>query len=253
MNLDAFWQANRRFLIGVAIGLVSFLILGSILVSGPKKAAASSRRSIMTATRTLRGKHVSSQDVARARTRLEALKKQGRKLAELALPIATDGFVIPEGQSPSKHYIEFTGARRQELISAGLLRDMEIDESLGLPAVSPSQPQIIAKVLHGFFVVDQMMRLAIDYGAESVDDIAISTRSSRPGTLRASLLDITTVELEVSIQEERLRPLLQKVVAHDPPLGLVRMEVLPVDKKGSRSILFEFGVGSIPETQGEEE
>ncbi|MBO46161.1 MAG: hypothetical protein CMJ96_04610 [Planctomycetes bacterium] len=253
MNLDAFWQANRRFLIGIVIGLVSFFVLGSIFVSGSKKAAASSRRNIMSATRTLKGKHVSSQDVARARTRLEELSEQSRRLAGKALPEIPLEFLPKEGQSPSKHYIEFTGQRRQELISAALLQDIQIDESMGLPAVSPGQPQIINKVLQGFFVVDQVMRLAIDYGAQSVDDISISTRSSRKGNVRASALDITSVGMEVRLDEERLLPCLRTLVAHDPPLGLVRLEVLPLDKKGTRGLLLEFGVGVLSAEEEDEE
>ncbi len=253
MNLDAFWQTHRRFLTGIAIGLVVFIILRMILGSTWKGDLGAAQRKIISARRSLSGQHVNRSEVTRARNLLVNLAEQSTLLANACLPPLPDEFKPQAGQSPSKHYIQFTGLRRNELIGQASLRNMKLDESLGLPAVSPTQELIIEKVMRGFWVVDEMVQLAINWGAVEVDDIRINTRSSNRGKSALASVEVTEVNLEVVFSEDLLNTFLQAVVNHKPNLGLAGMEVLPLDKKGLRHVTLKFAAGALPEINEEDQ
>lgn len=253
MNLDALWQTHRRFLIGVAIGLVVFFILRMISGATWKGDLSSAQRKTITARRALSGQHVNVSEVTRARNLLVGLVEQSKSLAAQCLPPLPPEFQPAVGQSPSKHYIQFTGRRRSELISQASLRNMQLDESLGLPAVSPTQPPIIERVMRGLWVVDQMVQLAIGWDATEVDDIRINTRVRSRGKSGMAAVEVTEVALEVVMEQELLNRFLKSVVSHQPNLGLAAFEVLPLDKKGLRHVTFKFAAGALPQSNQDEE
>ena len=248
MTFDAFWQTHRRFITGVTIGFVVFLILRAVMSGGWKGDLNSAKVRIRSATRDLNGPHVQSSEVTRAQNALAQMQAESQVLAERCLAPWPEAYRPGVGQSASKHYIEFTGRRRQELLNAASLHGVLIDDSLGLPVVSPTQPQILEKVLRGFWIVDQVVQLATTFRSEEVDDIRISTRGSRAQS-KSSLtaLDSTAVELAVVLDESLVTPFLRDVVRHDPPLGILQVEVLPLDKNGLRRILFGFGAATLPQ------
>ena len=49
MNFDAFWQTHRRFLIGIVVGLLAFLIVEGILGSTARSDLTSAERRIRVA------------------------------------------------------------------------------------------------------------------------------------------------------------------------------------------------------------
>jgi hypothetical protein len=160
--------------------------------------------------------------------------------------------------SPTQHYIELTGSLRTELIGWALRRDVEIDENLGLPAQSPTQPQKIARVLRGLDVVERVCRLAVQTGAVAVEDIDIASRiPTTRGRNSAPLLDLTPVTLEVVFTDQSPRAFMDAVIdAADGlgPLGLIRWELMPEDaRRKQRRVVLEFAAGALPSAAAEEE
>ena len=256
MNLDAFWQTHRRFLTGTAIGLVVFLIAKAIIGSTVRSELDGAERRIRAYTTSLRTPSYGAGEVSRLESRLRDVQERISALAVQTLPPLPEEYRPRAGQSPSQHYIEWTGQRRQELISSALLQDVSVDESLGLPPVSPTQPQVIERVLRGFFVVDEVIHLAISVGAREVDDMEIATRASarRGARRRDGPVEVTLVTMEVVLEDARVAPFVQALAHHDPPLGLTRVEILPFDaKRKQRSVLLEFGAGAVPRSVETEE
>ncbi len=249
MNFDAFWQANRRFLTGVAVGVLVFLVGRAIIGKTAGAKLASYERAIRTSSRDLGDFHVPSNQVNLAETTLEELQARAQELAGLALqPAASDprfaDFRPAPGQSPSRHYIEFTGRRRQELVGMALLNDVDLDESLGLPAESPTQPQAIEKALQGFYIVDQVVRTAVDFGASRIEDIRIELRRKKR---KDQVLELAPVSIDVLLEEPRLDGFLSAVLSPEQALGFVGLEVLPLDKKNQlRRVILRFEAAALP-------
>jgi hypothetical protein len=180
---------------------------------------------------------------------LATLRERAAAFAALALPPLREPFRLPAGKAAAQHYIEVTGELRQELVAWALRNDCEVDASLGLPAVSPTQAPQVERVLHGLDVVERVVRLAVEHGARAVERITIAEAQRRSGG-RAALLDLAPVQLEVVFvgrsPEPFLRALLDETTA-GRPLGLAGLEVAAlIPRRQERRVLLDFAVGSLP-------
>ena len=249
MNFDAFWQKHRRFLMGIAGAMLAFLIVEGILGSTARSDLRSAERRIRAARGSLGKRAYDSGAESEVKNRLGALDARKTALAADTLPPWRDEFRPETGQSHSQYYIERTGRLRQDLVPWVLRNNIDIDESLGMPPVSPTEAQKIERVLRGLDVVDRVARLAVDSGARSIEDIEISLRaSSRRIARRKSPLDLTPVTMTVFLPEGRAFPFLSQLVSADPPLGLVMVDMGKVDaRKRHRGVVLEFNVGELPQ------
>lgn len=254
MNFDAFWQTHRRFILGMAGGLVVFFILLAITGGGAKDRLSKARTSISRASRQMQSNQLyAANQVSELKERLTMLQERNQLLADRNLPAFRKRFQVPLGIPPAQHYISLTGEMRDELIGWALRRNCEVDDSLGLPPVSPSQPQQIDRVLRGLDVVDRVVHLAVDFGASEVDKIRIAQKRSRRSGRNVSPLDITPITLEVTFTRTSIAPFLNALLAEQQegrPLGLMGLEVLPRnEKRMEQKLLLEFGVGALPAPQ----
>ncbi|MDA0666778.1 MAG: hypothetical protein O3A95_00270 [Planctomycetota bacterium] len=251
MNFDAFWQTHRRFILGMAGGVVGFFILLALTASGSQDDFKRSSSSIGSTRRKMNASDMyGASSVATLEGRLTSLKERNAELGRMSLPVFRERFQIPTGTPAGQHYISLTGELREDLIGWALRRNCEVDDSLGLPPVSPSQPQQIERILHGLDVVDRVVRLAVENGASEVEKILISQKSRRKGGRNASPLDVTPVTLEIVFQRVSATPFLRQLATEQEggnPLGLTGLEVLPRNaKRMEQRIILEFGVGVMP-------
>ncbi|MFT7517398.1 MAG: hypothetical protein ACI84O_001190 [Myxococcota bacterium] len=252
MNIDAFWQANRKFILGFAGGLVVFFILLS-LVAGPaadRFKAASASVSRMKRTGSNSAQYSVSQ-VSDLEQRLEQLDADIETLKSGALPPFRKRFQVPNGVAPAQHYIALTGELRDELIGWALRHNCQVDESLGLPTVSPSQPLAIEQHLRALDVIDRTVRLAIATGANEVDKIRISKQKHMRVGRNVSPLLITALSLELTFERVSVTPFLRQLMLaqhQGNSLGIVSLEVLPPNqKKGEQRVVIEFEIGILPQ------
>lgn len=255
MSLDTIWQLHKRFITGVAIGLVVFLIGLAVIGSTAGKDLAARKSAIGKHKRSLTTAVYSRSQLNQLTTRRNEMNTRIEELAAAALPPLREDYDLTGKASATQHYIELTGQLRSELIGWALRRNVEIDENLGLPPQSPTQPQKIARVLRGLDVVERVCRLAVQTGAVSVEGIDIASRipraNRRPST--APMLDLTPVTMEVVFSDQSPRAFLDAVVrAADGlgPLGLVRWELMPEDtRRKQRRVVLEFAAGALPQEE----
>jgi hypothetical protein len=251
MNLDALWQRNRRFVLGFAGGVLGFFLLLWMLTSSAAGRAAAADRALSRSTLDLRDEMYGEAQEREAEERLAAARALNADLGARALPLWRNEFRIPPGKAPAQHYIERTGELRQDLIAWALRNDCEVDETLGLPPVSPTQQQAVERVLRGLDVAERVVRLAVEYGARSVEKMTIAERSLRAGAARGAVLDLTPVELEVVFEGNSPAPFLRALLAEGEqgrPIGLAGIEVAPPNpRKRERRVLLEFAVGVLPQ------
>ncbi len=256
MNLDAFWQTHRRFLIAVGCGFLVFLIARLLIGATVGADITSAEAAIRRSNATLRRGGFGQPQVAQLRGQVEELRERARELAARSLPPWREEFRPPAGQQARPFYIAFTGSRRSELVGYALRNGLEVDERLGLPTISPDDTPTLEKALRGFDLVDRLVRLAVELDLRALEDIEILVRSGRRARAReGDLLDLTPVTLEVTLDEDRIDPLLDRLATADPPFGLAAFQLLPPDRRRKeRTLQLEFQVGRIPPALlGEEE
>lgn len=256
MNFDAFWQTHRRFILGYAGGVLGFFLVLFVLTSGARDKRDEAERSLRRTQRELQGDRYAASQVGELEQRLAELEQRNATLGSRALPPVRERFALPPTVPPSQHYIETTGALRQELVAWALRNDCEVDDSLGLPAVSPTQAQQIARVLRGLDVVERVVRLAVENGASAVEKISIGSRTSRGRGRNQPVLDVTQVTLEVVFERQTATPFLRALLEQEEagtPTGLVALEVEPLKpRRLERRVMLEFGAGVLPEPVDEE-
>jgi len=171
-----------------------------------------------------------------------------------------DRFVVPEGGSHAQHYIQETGRLRSELRSWALRQDCDVEEGLGLPNVSPTQPAMIARVLRGLDVVERVVTIAVLSGAQSVESISIGSRARRSKSRKGgSILDTVPVSLEVVFEPGLATGFMRAILAEDTdsangPLGLVGLEVQEIrSKRKERRVILNFAAGELPREQEDEQ
>jgi len=250
MNFDAFWQTHRRFILGFAGGVVLFFILLAITGGGAKERFNDESTKVSRTRRELSANALyTSSQVATLEQQLREVQDRVALLADGALPAFRERFQVPPGVSPAQHYISLSGEMRDELVGWALRRNCEIDDSLGLPPVSPTESQQIERVLRGLDVVERVVRLAVDHGAVEVDKIRIANKRQRRGR-NSSPLDITPVTLEIVFRLTSPAPFLRALLAEQDagrPTGLQILEMsAPDGRRQERRVLLEFGVGALP-------
>ncbi|HIA38095.1 MAG TPA: hypothetical protein EYN86_01065 [Planctomycetes bacterium] len=256
MNIDVFWQANRKFIIGLFGGMIAFFIALSIVAGPATDRFAAAERSV---NKTKRSNSSTSQysvsQVRELEQTLAQLDADVDALTTAALPPFRKRFQIPMGVAAASHYIALTGELRDELIGWALRHNVHVDESLGLPSVSPSQPLAIEQHLRALDVIDRVVHLAIDNGASEIDKIRISQQRRVRSGRRSSPLLITPLSLEITFQRVSVTPFLRTIMLEQQKgnsLGVVSLEVLPPNqKKGEQRIVIEFEIGVFPQATQE--
>jgi len=255
VNLDALWQRNRKFILGVLGAVLGFFILLWLLTSGPVGRQDAAGRSLAKAMGDLRSPMFGDAQEREAQARLETLRARNADFAAKALPPVRAEYRLPAGKAPAQYYIELTGGLRQDLVSWALRNNCEVDGSLGLPPVSPTQAPQVERVLRGLDVVERVVRLAVASGAIRVEKIAIAERGRRSTGGRPAQLDLTPVQLEVVFEGRSPTPFLRAMFAESTagrPLGLSGLEVAaPNPRKRERRLLLEFAVGVLPAAPAE--
>ncbi|MDP6962574.1 MAG: hypothetical protein QGF46_00230 [Planctomycetota bacterium] len=256
MNIDAFWQSNRKFIIGFAGGTIAFFILLS-LIAGPAtdrfKSASGSISGLK--RRSSSSSQYSANQVRTLDEGLQQLDQDIASLEESALPPYRERFRVPRGVAPAQHYLALTGELRDELIGWALRHNCQVDESLGLPSVSPSQPLAIEQHLRALDVIDRAVRLAIASGASEVDKIRISQQKRMRSGRNMSPLLITPVSLEITFERVSVTPFLREIMREHNQgnsSGIVSLEVLPPNqKKGEQRLVLGFEIGIMPQDEAE--
>lgn len=256
MNIDAFWQANKKYILSVLGAVVAFFILRS-LIAGPSEdrfdsATRSISRSKLTAGRNAT---YSASQVRELQAQLAALEANIAVLETNSLPPFRERFQVPSGVAPAQHYLALTGELRDELIGWALRNNCQVDESLGLATVSPNQPLAIEQNLRSLDVIDRAVRLAIDSGASEVDKIRISQQKRKRNGRNVSPLLVTPVSMEITFQRVSVTPFLRSLLHEQRkgnPLGIVALEVLPPNSKSvEQRVVVEFEIGILPQVEEE--
>ncbi len=175
MDLNEYWQENKRFILSVASGVIVF-ITGSMLVNGFfRNSLEQQKRSATSTEAKLKNEPMyTSSDLSAAEKENEELKRAVDALSkaiefEPRAPFRLD----PAKGSANNQYFQTVSSVREKLLSDCGRGNLRLQEDLGLPALSPTHDPEIARYLAALDLVDRAARTALAAGIERIDKIQI--------------------------------------------------------------------------------
>jgi hypothetical protein len=186
MDLNDYWQENKRFVVTVASGAILFVIGSMVVDSFFKSELQSQELQARTSAEKLRNTPMyGPREQQRAQEQNDALLASVGQLAQAVEFQTRPRFLLDPAKGPaSNQYFGTVSAVREELLRAAGRANLRLPEDLGLPALSPTRELEIQKTLEAFDLVERVVRLALESGVERVESIEIKldpALSSRQG------------------------------------------------------------------------
>jgi hypothetical protein len=139
-----------------------------------------------------------SADLAQARAENEALRAVVTEIAAHADFAPREEFTLRPGDAPSSRYFSVVTDVRDDLRQRCSRAGLSIPEDLGLPSLSPTREQEIARYLEGLDVVEATIQMAIEAGVERIDKIEIDVDNRLLSGKPIDDLEKTLVEFRIT-------------------------------------------------------
>lgn len=222
MDLNDFWQANKRFVLTVTGGALVFLVGLTAIDSLFGGDLADVQRKKSKAETGLATPMYQSGDLTAVQAEHQSFTTALETLTNAVQFKPRPAFELGEGPAINR-YLTAVADTREALVTAAGRAGVKIPDDLGMPALSPSKEQEIARYLEALDLIDRALHLAIDSGVSRVDEIHIK--------LDPRLLSGKGLEgVEKTLVEFKLR---------GDALSLSRFTLLTQQKVGDRAILVE--------------
>jgi hypothetical protein len=241
MDLGNYWQENKRFVIAVVLGLITFG-LGVLVRNSFYQSDINERRSRITRLkRDLAAPLFTASDRTRAQDEnqllVEAVERLGQEVRFEARP---EFLVDPDLGAPANQYLRSLARVRDDLLPLANRANLVLDSGLGMPKLSPTREEEIVRYLEALDVIDMTLRNAIEVGMDSIDRIQIRLD---PGlTSRAGLGRIERTRIEFSVTGEseavtRLLAMTRRTDAAGRSLIVAEVELVPARGREERERL----------------
>src|SRR5688572_24338883 len=218
MDLNDYWQENKRFVMTVAAGLAVFavgeLVIGATLGDELAARQAEVRRT----TSELRKSRFGGAERTEAQEENEALAQATSTLeAAVAFEPRPDFVLDPAVGSPTNQYFARAEAVRERIERAAGRQGMRIDRDLGLPALAPTRAEELGRHLEALDLVERVCDIALEVGVGRIEDIHIELDPGFRSGKETGLFEKTKVQMKMGGPS---RPLVQLLAAtQDPARG----------------------------------
>ena len=246
MDLNDIWQENKRFITAVMGGVVVFLIGLLVIQSLYGDELAATRRTKSKLERQLSESRYGSSERELARSDNESLSAALEELAEAVEFEARADFRSSSSTGSSINQYHRTVARvREQLVTRAGRANLFLDTDLGLPDLSPSEDEEIARYLDALDAVARTVHWSIRAGVERIDDVRIRLDPGLGSRKGVGAVERTRVEFEFAGTGEALtallratqRPRVEGLPDTDQPLSIATMELRPARNRGEKSKL----------------
>jgi hypothetical protein len=208
MDLNEYWEENKRFVLGVLGALVLFAIARSVVKSIYTDDINTKTREIARSIGELKKPMYTGNDLDRAEEQNEALLSAAAILREATDFVPRTAFALDSSRgSASAQYLRSLGEVREGLLRLAGRANMQLDSSLGLPVLSPTRDVEIERYLGGMDVVDQLVRAAIAAGVDRTEQLRIVLDPglrSRSGVGKVERTRVSCTLIGTSLALERL-------------------------------------------------
>lgn len=241
MDLNEFWQENKRFVVSVASGIIVF-VTGSMLVNSFFRDDLVQQKKSATSTESkLKNEPMySTADLTVAEKENEALKRAVEALSMVVDFQVREPFRLdPQKGSANNQYFQAVSGVRERLLADCGRGNLRIQDDLGLPALSPTHEPEIARYLAALDLVDRAVRTALEAGIERIDKIQIQLDPKL--TSRQGVGDVERTRILLGISG-RTNPMVQFLLQTQnpkdyPPLLIEKADVQPAPGKADEAKL----------------
>ncbi|MAF64233.1 MAG: hypothetical protein CMJ84_01055 [Planctomycetes bacterium] len=174
MDLNDYWQENKRFVMTVAGGALLFLI-GELLIGKYIGGELTKQRaSVARLTSDIAKPRFGRSDLGLARDENEALSTATETLAERVGFVPRPGFTLdPARGSVGNQYFARVSVVRDRLLSEAGRHNMRLQKDLGLPALAPTRPEEIERYLEALDLLERVVDIGLEVGVPRIDKIEI--------------------------------------------------------------------------------
>ncbi|MFT5289294.1 MAG: hypothetical protein ACI8QS_001783 [Planctomycetota bacterium] len=234
MDFNDYWQENKRFVTTVAVGLVVFLIARQTLSSKFDGDIQASRRSISTSESKVRKIVHTSSDLADVQRENESLITAVETLAGGLRFLPRDDFSLQaDAGSASNQYLRTLSRVREDLLLLANRGGLRLDDSLGMPKLSPTRDEEIERHLEALDAIDSVVRFAIDSGIDSIDRIQLRLDPGLGSRQGLGLIERTRVEFQMRGDSRSLLAVLT-ATQRALPAGVLPIDSLEVTPSSAK-------------------
>lgn len=237
MDFNDYWQENKRFVTGVAMAVIVYLIATMMIGSSVGDDLRSAKSSLVRVDKDLREGRYSSADKTRADEQNAALRSAVDQLTGLVAFQPRPEFEVEDGRPIGSQYVERVSAVRDDLLRRAGRRKLRLPEDLGLPALAPTRDEEILRHLHALDLIERVVSDAIELGVERIDKIEIKLDPGLYSRQGVGLVERTRVRMKLSGASGPMVDLLARSQAtgDGPALMIDELEILPERNKTQSS------------------
>lgn len=209
MDLDGYWQENKRFVTSVAGGGLAFLIGWYVIDSnlGGELQRMQARRARLQGD--LAEPMYGTSDLDRAKAENEALRKALGELREHTEFQAREAFALRADQAPSSRYVSVVSLVRETLLQDAGRAGLVVPADLGLPTLAPTREAEIERTLEALDAVERFVRLAMAARVQRIDQIRVRLDSRLLAGKPIADLERTQIEITLTGPSEPIVRLLE--------------------------------------------
>ena len=230
MDLNDYWQENKRFVMTVMGGVILFFIGDAMIDSFIGKDLRSARNSRTRLKGDLRDSRFLARDLTTARTENAALLEAQEALAvHVAYPTRPEFQLDASRGTPGNQYFTAASRVREDVLRRAGRRNVRIAQDLGLPALAPTRDDEIARYLDALDLVERVLNFVIEERVERVDKIEIKLDPGLRGRQGVGRVEKTRVKMKMSGASSPMMRVLASTQSPDQGEAILidELEVVP--------------------------
>jgi len=246
MDLNNFWQENKRFVVTIVSGAIVFVIGSMVVDSFFKSSLQQQEREASTNSDKLRNTPMyGSAELQRAEEQNAALVSATERLSNWVEFKTRPRFQLDATKGPAANqYFTTVAAVREELLRAAGRANLRLPDDLGLPALSPTREVDIQKTLEALDLVERAVRIALESGVERIERIEIKPDPGLASRAGVGEIERTRVSFVVAGAPQPLVRMLFASQGRSPegalallPLVIERADLVPTRNKADEATL----------------
>ncbi len=215
MDLNDYWQENKRFVLTVIGGLVVFSIGRMVIDSAIGSDLRTQNSALVKQESEYKKSRFSARDQTLSQEENAALEEVVAQLAAKVAFETRDEFRLKAnaGSAGQQFFNQVTNVR-EDLLRRANRKNVRIVPDLGLPALAPTRDEDLARHLDALDAIDRVLNIAIDEGVARVEKIDIQLDPGLHGRKGVGRVEKTKVTMKMSGPSG---PILRLIVATQTP------------------------------------
>ena len=237
MDLNDYWQENKRFVTLVAVGLFVFMIAEMAIGSLIGDDVLATRASLNARKRDLAEARFGTSQLDAARSQNEGLRAALGRLEEKVDFEPRPGFALDAGTgSPTSQYFSRVTEVREALVREAGRLAVRLPEDLGLPALAPTKADEIERHLAALDLIERVVRLGFEQNVPRFERIEIRLDPGLGSRRGVGAVERTQVRMRISGPSDALVRLLAATQAGEgQPVLIEEVEMTPERSKADEA------------------